>query len=118
MFYLLTGSAQTSAKQVNELHGQHRLGFDKWKEVSPVDHDKLAIGVSNRIGRSRKPVEQRDLPEYLTFCHKIEDGAASLKRGDAHLDGAAHHDEETIAGISSHKDGRAAFELSEAHILA
>ncbi len=79
MLDLFTRPAQTGAKQVNELHGQHRLGSDKWKEVSPIDHDKLAIGVSNRIGRSRKPIEQGDLPEYLTFRHKIKDGVASLR---------------------------------------
>jgi hypothetical protein len=40
---------------------KRRLAFDERKVVAPVDYNEFAIGVRNRIGRSRESVKQRDL---------------------------------------------------------
>ncbi len=110
--------AQPLAQQLDELHQQHRLALHEGQEVALVEGQDLAGGVGDRICRPRRPVEKRDLAEQRAGGHQVEDGAAAAGGGDADLDGAAHHQEQPVAGIALREHHRAFAEFTRLGVLA
>jgi hypothetical protein len=110
LFQLAAGPPQARAKEFDEFHRQRRLASYKGKKFAPIQDKDLAIGVCRSVGRSRQPVEQRNFPESLTCTDEIEDGAAAVGGGNAHLHRAAHHRKQAGSGISLGKERRTPLE--------
>ncbi len=85
-------------------------------EIAPLDHQQFAVGLRDRVGGARLPVEQRDLAENLAVLDQVEHCVLARRGGRGHLHGAAAHRKQRVAGIALGEDDLAARDLAHLRV--
>src|SRR5205085_7255515 len=70
---------------------QRRPSAHERNKFATVNREQFAIAVGGSVRTPDLAVEQRDLAKNLSRTDQVENGVATVGRGNADLDGAADH---------------------------